>query len=443
MLQARDRDTAQRQFAQPNPARLAKMLLDAPTVARRNAPPAQGAFPLILHSLGLNDFQQESTVLWEYLASHGYIVATVPQLGPSLLHARLALALPDLQLQQRDLEFALAEMFLFPAADPSRLAVMGHSAGGIVALFVASQNSSVDAVVSLDGSIMTKDGRAVLDAAGFDAARLRAPLLNLYRASETHRLDYAVNSLKYADRYNLAFQQATHFDFQNWPLYSIFSETADPRGAPFRPAETGREVFLAVCRYVRHFLHATLNHDASSLPHLKGPMKTEKPVEELVSFHFHEGVKIPRAEDLAWMLSRGEVEPARQAFQAARARYPQETIIEERSFSALGAELLGRNQTEAATAAFQCVAAAYSASPGARLNLAEAYRQGGRKQEAIAEYEKAIQLTENSPGVDAALLQRIRQRATERLSQLHRRDSGAGNFYFVGLHFKMAADQAR
>jgi dienelactone hydrolase len=283
----RDQSTARRQFAQTEPGPLYEKLINCPVAAYANAPLAKGKFPLLLHSVGRNDHQQANTVLWEYLASHGYVIATVPQLGASLASPRLAFTPKDVERQRLDVEFALAELRRFPVADAERVALMGHSAGPVVALLIAAKERGVDALVSLDGAQTTKDGREVLAQSSFNAAQIRVPLLNIYRANDTHGLDYVVNSLRHSERYNLAVDpQITHFDFGNWPLYSIFSAEEDPRGKPYRPAKTAREFHLTMCRYVLKFLAATLKGERAALPYIKGEKKLGTAAEALLKFQF-------------------------------------------------------------------------------------------------------------------------------------------------------------
>lgn len=73
-------------------------LMSTPTAAIRNAPPINRKSPLIIYSGGLNDsLQASNAVLFEYLASHGYVVATVPQLGTSSLSLQLGTNPVDLE----------------------------------------------------------------------------------------------------------------------------------------------------------------------------------------------------------------------------------------------------------------------------------------------------------------------------------------------------------
>lgn len=123
ILVLRDLGTARRQFAGEQADSLSQVLLATAISAHRDATPAQGPFPLILHSLGRNDYQQESTVLWEYIASYGYVVATVPQFGLDPSRDRLAYAAGDHELQLSDVAFALSQLIDLPYVDASRLGV--------------------------------------------------------------------------------------------------------------------------------------------------------------------------------------------------------------------------------------------------------------------------------------------------------------------------------
>jgi pimeloyl-ACP methyl ester carboxylesterase len=219
--------------------------------------------------LGRNDYQQESTVLWEYLASHGYVVATVPQFGPDLARHGLSFTLEDLGIQQRDVSFALSHVRRLPYVDARHVGVVGHSSGGVVGLLLASENTSVAALVSLDGSITTEDGRDLLAQASWDPRSMRAPVLNVY-AAEKRGLTFSVlDSLVRADRYHVTVDRATHFDFQNWPLYAVLTGVPDPRGESVRPSEHGRDVYVAAARLTRHFFDAVLKGDDRVLKALK------------------------------------------------------------------------------------------------------------------------------------------------------------------------------
>ncbi len=68
----------------PNGTEVFAKLCSTPVAAVRNARPASGRFPLVLYAGGLGSRADANVELGEYLASHGYSMATVAQLGPRL-----------------------------------------------------------------------------------------------------------------------------------------------------------------------------------------------------------------------------------------------------------------------------------------------------------------------------------------------------------------------
>ena len=63
---------------------------------------------------------------------------------------------------------------------------------------------------------------------------------------------------------------ATHFDFQNWPLYGALTGVEDDRGAGARSLDAGRDFFLAAIRTTKLFLDHALTGDSTGLPILEG-----------------------------------------------------------------------------------------------------------------------------------------------------------------------------
>jgi hypothetical protein len=294
-LTARDRDTARRQFSPASDSLLG--IVKALTVAaRRDAPPAAGPFPLVLHSLGLNDYQLESTVLWEYLASHGYVVAVVPQVGAALGEG-LRFGNVELHTQALDLGVAIAELVREPWVDGGRVGLVGHSFGALAALYFANENTDVDVVVSLDGSIGTDAGAELARRVGWTFASVTAPLFDLYRARTDAQDRSIVDSLRHIDRYvvilgdTAAPRRATHFDFQNWPVIGAVAGVEDPRGARWRPGEQGVRFYLTVCRLTRSFLAGTLKGETAVLDRLRAGRTFSDVDEATIAVEFLRGAR--------------------------------------------------------------------------------------------------------------------------------------------------------
>jgi pimeloyl-ACP methyl ester carboxylesterase len=287
MMAARDLDTARRQFNPPSDD-LLKALGGARTHASRDTPIAEGRFPLVVHSLGQNDYQLESTVLWEYLASQGFVVAVVPQMGgdPS---QRLTFAPASLEIQVADLAFAVGHLSALPYVDPAHLGLIGHSFGGAASLILASRNPNVDAVASLEGAEAAPDGPATLAAVDWGPWKVRAPVLELYAVGPEKDFD-AIKSLSSSQVYRVGLgtglnpTRATHFDFQNWPIYSTLLALDDPRGAAFRPRDLGSDFYLWAVKIVYAFLDGTLRSHADSLRVVTGREPLREVPEGLIRY---------------------------------------------------------------------------------------------------------------------------------------------------------------
>lgn len=420
MLQARDMDTARRQFAHSNPDSLLDILKALPTAAHLDIPAAQGSFPLVMHSLGRNDYQAESTVLWEYLASHGYVVATVPQLGPDPLNNGLSFTLADLDLQLGDLAFTLNELRRFPNIDKERVVLMGHSSGGLVALMLAGTNRSVDAVVGLDASFVTHDGVDLLFGwPGFDRSRLRLPVLNCFSAFSEERVSFTLlDTLDYCDRVHMGWDRGTHFDFQNWPLYSPLTGTEDPRGLGYRDVETGKQVYLSVCREVEGFLWTVFNGTEEEMAALGAALETEELPDSLPALRFQSGRKVPFPEDIAQLFYDRQPEEAEKVATAIREQYPDESVLTTRELNTLATQLKKMGEEGLALDALRLGVELDSTSLERRYLLAEELLDAERTGQAVAQYQKILELTADEELDPESMDAKIRGAANRRLTEM-------------------------
>jgi hypothetical protein len=106
-----------------------RQVLQVKTLAVKDAAAKAGKFPLLVLGQGLY-FESPVThvILCEYLASHGYVVATAPLKGSHSPFVNLDLV--DLETEVRDMEFVISRARSFPYADVRRLGVIGFDLGG-------------------------------------------------------------------------------------------------------------------------------------------------------------------------------------------------------------------------------------------------------------------------------------------------------------------------
>lgn len=149
------------------------------TAAVRNAAPVPNQkFPFIVWSLFAPALEHVSP---EYLASHGYVVATMPRLGTTAgINNVEAL---DQDTKSRDIDFIIDELSRFAPADIHRLGITGFSAGGRWALIEAMRNPDLRAIVSLDSVMLFNDngGKAMEANPVWDLQRVRVPILHMIR----------------------------------------------------------------------------------------------------------------------------------------------------------------------------------------------------------------------------------------------------------------------
>jgi Chlorophyllase len=189
---------------------LLNQFLGTPTCCVRNAPPAEGKFPLVIYHSGNGSSFEDNSVLCEFLASHGYVV-----LGSAFQEPSGASFNVD-NGQTRDMEFLIAYARQRPAVDWNHISVIGHSAGAHAALtFRAQSNCAADAVVSLD---TTEDYYSVADprweplttTVAKNRKHMTGPLLMV---ASPHAFFQLADSLSFARRYYLTIRDLGHNDF--------------------------------------------------------------------------------------------------------------------------------------------------------------------------------------------------------------------------------------
>ncbi|HEY6141791.1 MAG TPA: acyl-CoA thioester hydrolase/BAAT C-terminal domain-containing protein [Thermoanaerobaculia bacterium] len=156
-------------------------LLDASMFATREAVPAARPEALVLMAQGNGQDAADQAVLAEYIASHGYIVASVP--SPMIRQPMTGQSqIGSFAERQADaLEAAMRRVRRILPARRERVAVIGHSFGARAALLLAMRHPQIRALISLDGGIGTSTGVAEMRAAKSFRRTARLPAtLHIY-----------------------------------------------------------------------------------------------------------------------------------------------------------------------------------------------------------------------------------------------------------------------
>jgi dienelactone hydrolase len=212
---------------------------DATTSAVRDAAPARGRFPVVVYAPGRDGVSFDNSALMEDLASHGYLVIASPSWGPD---GPMPAGFEGLECEARDMEFLLAYARGLPDADTTRTAVMGFSWGGMADILVAMRNASIDAVVTLDGSIAYWYERRFKGEPFVDPDHLRVPVLFLKQGDPGDLSAYGPDSvfaffpeIRHADAYLVALPHTRHRNYSSLhnALDTDDSTSAYPRVAQY------------------------------------------------------------------------------------------------------------------------------------------------------------------------------------------------------------------
>ena len=261
-MNQQDRESLSKQYFDSEADARQESLMNAIVPIQANAPAADGSFPLVVHSLGRNGNQFQHTILWEYLASHGYVVVSIGQYGKNLKDPNMAFKYKDLAYHYRDMQESISWLDQLPFIDTKRVGLLGHSSGAILSLWLASKDQRVKAVVGLDGSMNREENQKVY-LKGICKENLAVPVLNIcrwphdeYYGNWTEQFQGPIT--------RIGFERAIHFDFQNWPAYQAFADGQEPSSLTFRSLKEAETVFVSTAKFTKLYLDAYIKDDESA-----------------------------------------------------------------------------------------------------------------------------------------------------------------------------------
>ncbi|NAS10428.1 hypothetical protein [Poritiphilus flavus] len=177
--------------------------------AVKNAPFNKTArFPILIYGPSWWSTAYENALMFEFLASHGYIVISSPSVGPE--NREMPISRIGVETQARDMEFLLSITDQFPNADINRISVAGFSLGGLSNVLMMARNTSVDAWIGIDPSI--HEAYEFFEESPFeDYTRFRKPMLFINSMGYMKGLPF-YDQLVYSDAYMVNLPQLEHTD---------------------------------------------------------------------------------------------------------------------------------------------------------------------------------------------------------------------------------------
>jgi dienelactone hydrolase len=403
------RDTTSWKNAFKNVERRYPELMELSVFARRDALPASGSYPLVMYSEGWNSSSQnDNTVLAEFLASHGYVVASVPQVGASAVSLTLGINPIDLETQMRDIEFAMVVAQSHPFVDRKKVALMGWSMGGVVSLWLSARNPNVDAVVGLDASFGAAQwAPMVLASPYFDIRQLRAPVLALQSGNPkftSAQASRVVDSLHFAERYTSRVGRVTHGDFSDFAMVArLFPVNIEDRSAA--EASAGH---MAIARAALAFLDATLKQQPGKL---RAVTETISSSDSLIKLTHLSAANIPDESEWAVMLGTLGFDITLERLHSFERNYPALEIIRYSILNRQGYALRDAGKHELAVSVFRLNAEAHPSLADAYDSLADGYIAKGDVAGARRAYEQVLKLVDTDKSLNDASRADYRSRA--------------------------------
>ena len=366
--------------------------------AVRDATAKEGSFPLIVYHPDIRGAYCQNAVMCEYLASHGFVIATSHYVGTSALNP--GMELDDLETGVRDREFVTAYMRDFPYVDCDRLGVLGFAFGGLTALIHQMRNTDINAVASLQGTFVSGDRvEFVSQSPFFDATRTQVPLLQVYAGGQ-ESLDLSLmDSLVCSDRYSLGFSGVQPTDFTQYGVISTL-----PPESPAPSPETTRMCYETTCRYIRNFFDAYLKLDDAGLAFLNNTPTDNGIDPSLLSATFAASEEIPpTAEQFADIVRSHGIDRAVETCEKFNLDSPDQPVLSGPAFTNLGYQFLQRGEVSEAIVMFRMGVNAYPNSANAWDSYGEACMADGNNELALQNYRKALEVLPNDSTINPQL----------------------------------------
>lgn len=366
--------------------------LNVTTMAKKNAEPEKDHFPLVLiaPSSGLSS-PVGSALLAEFLASHGYVVASSPGMG--LNSRQLSFNSVGVITQLQDLQFLIASLNSFPAIDPNKLAVIGFSFGGLAGSLLSMYNGDVDAFVSLETSAANKFGYSVLfQNPLYDPPLLRVPVLHL-TAQETNAdsNDAFLKAIKYAPLTVVKLKGMTPGDFSSFAMITPLIPIP-PSPEQNQPPADKRTGYEAICSYTLEFLNAKVKQDPQAEAFLKQQPEQNGLPQGLAVIETRAGLKIPPSEEEFMKILREQGLGAAKAIQVeTKSKDPDYDIYDPITLVDFGRELVDQKKTKDAIEILKFNSEVYPDVWETYELMGTIYMNEGNKDLAIQNFEKVLE----------------------------------------------------
>ncbi len=256
---------------------------DIPMLAHRGASPKPGPFPVII-------IGPETAFKWaitaEFIASHGFVVATVPITGTDTKRPNHEQTLFDvqavikgLQTEIKDLQFLINVIRNLSHADINQTGLLGYSSNVTAGLGLALNGFEFKAVVSLEGGIGGLGGELLSLLPEYSLHRQSIPVVHFFNPAAPHDLQW-LEGMRYAERLIIATYDIRHEQLTSYGALAEYVK--DLSGTEKKQPRLAYEV---ATNYALNYFNAHLKNASPAMNYIQGAL-SEIGVSEI----FQEGV---------------------------------------------------------------------------------------------------------------------------------------------------------
>ena len=210
----------------------AQSLLDSPVYAKSGLSMRKNKaeFPLLIYAPSNGKASVQSHMLYEYLASHGFMILSVASAGPTSIHRE---SLDESTMAQvRDMEFILKYCEDSLDMKYTKLGLFGFSSGGNASAIFQMKNEGVDAILSLDGGQEYSAYMTLYHMQEFDLDKMNTSYCSVVNNYENYSIYPLYNSIESSEKYLFRMPYLNHNGFVSYWQYfdscspdSVKSET--------------------------------------------------------------------------------------------------------------------------------------------------------------------------------------------------------------------------
>ncbi len=234
-------------------------VLSSPTASLRDAEPTMGKFPLIIYAPSFSKSSIQNNIGCEYLASHGYIVASVASAGEN--SQVMTTDEIGVMAQVLDIEFLVNYLKIKDNIDPSNIGTFGYSWGGFSNIIHQMRNDYVKAVASWDGSIEYHGYGIAKKMKDFKSDKLKVPYIFFSNKNEDYTEFSFYKSVVSNKKYLYRLKKLEHAEFTSY--WTNFSN------AKANASSYDLESYKNVCEYTLVFFDIYLKDKKSMVKKLK------------------------------------------------------------------------------------------------------------------------------------------------------------------------------